>query len=326
MCLPGKIQCSLNEATAILDDIVNKICVPLMSCVHPSFDTRKEILVLLGNICELLSACVRCDKSNSVLNKFLGTSLGFLKTYLVEKPSASDVVHNKDLVDIYTVVEVLRTVLLKGCNENTVENNEDLQMNLSNIFDKCLDLVDLIDVDLVGSVSIPLLTRILKLKPKTIADKLLKLWQLVKNLTKDLTKSRNDSRKVYILLCGFANYLFPVSGHCVGVDLRCDSEFWMLLQNGLLNKDSVNRKRSLYLTKRIVDICETNCLEVDNGAVSDLACIPVFSWSKKNAVSLTKIWQDLILLLEVFEEKQVILSLFFLKRFKKCQVTQTFWQ
>ena len=298
-------QFNLNEKASIAEEVLNNICLPLLHCVHPFIDTRKEILVLLGSICDLLSAAAVCDKTNSVLNSLLGTCIGYLDIFLVEKPSTSDVVHNKELVDIYSVVEVLRTVLVKACDESMVERDDMLKGNINNVFDKCVQVADLIDVDLVGSICVPLFIRLLSLDSHIVVEKMNKIWDLMKNLTKGLTKTRNEDRKVYILLCGFANYFFPVSGICVCTDLRCDEKFWAMLQNGLLSKDSVNRKRSLYLLKRIVDICETNCLEVNDSMVADLANVPVFSWSKKNAASLTKIWQDLILLLEVFEDKQV---------------------
>ena len=303
-----KIQCGASKKTSIVKDLADTICWPLLRNLNPTSDTRNNVLVLLGNVCDLLIECVRCDFSNSVLNSFLESSLSFVEIYLVEKPSAADTLHNNELIDMYTLTEVLRSVLLKGCDEHMIANDSKLQVHLSKVFDKCLEASGLMDVDLVGRTCVPLLARVLRLQPDILAEKTSKLWEFVKRLTKELSKSRNDDRKIYILLCGFANYLFPVKGICAGLDLRCDREFWNLLQAGLLSKDSVNRKRSLYLIKRIVDVCETNCLEINSETVSDLASVPVFSWSKKNAASLTKIWEDVFLLLEVCEEKQVHIS------------------
>lgn len=290
---------------SVVKEVIDKICWPLLHKLNPSSDTRKEILVLLGNVCEIVEVCVKCDKSNSVLNSFLETSLSFLEIFLIEKPLASDTVHNTELIDIYCLSEVLRSVLLKACDKNAVKTDSKLHLNLSKIFDKCLEAGDLIEIDVVGSICLPLMTRILKLQSDFVVEKSSRIWEMITSFSEELTKSHSDDRKIYMLLCGFANFLFPLNGICAGLDLRCDSDFWALLQKGLLSKDSVNRKRSLYLTKRIVDICETNCLEVNSGPVSDLTGVPVFCWSKKNATCLTKIWQDMILLLEVFEEKQV---------------------
>ena len=301
----AKQCCSTDEKASIVKELTDKICWPLLRNINPTSDTRNNVLVLLGNVSDLFIECVRCDRSNSILNSLLERSISYIDIFLSETPSAVDTLHNKDLIDIYTLTELLRSVLLKGCDETIIANDDKLQVNLSKVFDKCLEACALMDVDLVGRTCMPLLTRALKLQPGVVAEKTSKFWDFVKSLTKEISKSRNDDRKICILLCGFANYLFPVNGLCAGIDLRCDCDFWNLLQAGLLSKDTVNRKRSLYLLKRIVDICETNGQEINSETVSDFASIPVFSWSKKKAASLSKIWEDVFLLLEVFEEKQV---------------------
>ena len=300
-----KYGCSSDEKTSILKELTDTICWPLLHNIHPTSDTRGNVLVLLGNVCDLYIECVRCDLSNCILDSLLEKSISFIEMYLLEKPSAGDTLHNKELIDIYTLTEILRSVLIKGCDETVIANNSKIQVNLSKVFDKCLEACSLMEVDLVGRTCVPLLARILKFHPDLVAEKTSKLWDFVKSLTKEISKSRNDDRKICILLCGFANCLFPVNGLCIGIDLRVDTEFWKLLQAGLISKDTVNRKRSLYLVKRIVDISETNSQEINNETVSDLASIPVFYWSKKNEALLSKIWEDVFLLLEVFEEKQV---------------------
>ena len=309
VALRVKKFCISAETFNIAEEIVNTICLPLLHCIHPSFDGRKEIVVLLGSVGELLSSAAVCDKGNHVLNSILETCIGYLDIFIVEKPSTADIVHNKELVDIYCVGEVLRTVLVRACDVTAIERDDRLQVNTDKLFDKCVQAVDLIDVDLVGSIYIPLMVGLVNITSRSVAQKIDAVWEMIKELMKVETKTRGEDRKVYMLLCGFANYFFPISGVSVGTDLRCDAKFWNLLQNGLLSKDSVNRKRSLYLLKRIIDICETNSLEVNGSAVADVGSMPVFFWNQKHAASVSKIWQDLLLLLEVFEDKQVSLKM-----------------
>ena len=78
--------------------------------------------------------------------------------------------------------------------------------------------------------------KIIKLDYNNATQYLDHCWKYIQAFTQ-----LNDRRKQYILLCGFANHFFPVTGETQGVDVREEREFWDMLQSGLTSKDSVNR-------------------------------------------------------------------------------------
>jgi hypothetical protein len=165
---------------------------------------------------------------------------------------------------------------------------------------KCLEFIS---VELIGSTCVPVLLKVIKVDIKNVSEYAEFIWKYILNFSQ-----LNDRRKQFLLLCGFANYFFPVTGELCCVDVKCKQEFWEILQSGLINKDSVNRKRSLYLLKRIVDICESTSLEVNTEQSQ-----PIFWWSKDTSSELSKTWQDFMLLAEVLEEKQVKMPLLTIK-------------
>ncbi len=86
------------------------------------------------------------------------------------------------------------------------------------------------------------------------------------------------------------------------VDLRVKGTFWHILQEGLVSTDPFSRKRCMYLLHCVL-------LSVHNTKSSDLYSEnDVFWWAKESTKHLKSVWDDLILVLETMEEKQVRLS------------------
>ena len=112
------------------------------------------------------------------------------------------------------------------------------------------------------------------------------------------------SERACLLLCGMADWFFPVTGLTKSaLQIVNQPYFWELLQSGFFNANSLTRKRTLYLFKRILDIIETNKQKVS--ATESKTSDPVFWWTADYAKEISAIWEDFFLLMETLEEKQV---------------------
>ena len=82
-------------------------------------------------------------------------------------------------------------------------------------------------------------------------------------------------------------------------DLREEDEFWEIVQDGLVSDDPLARKQSMYLVRSVLESVERSSV----GSVASAG--RVFWWDKDCEKQLRKAWDDLVLVLETMEEKQV---------------------
>lgn len=109
------------------------------------------------------------------------------------------------------------------------------------------------------------------------------------------------SERTFLLLCGTADNFFPISGfNTFTLSILNDEPFWVLLQSGFWHASALTRKRTAYLLKRILDICEQT--EVNIGSTEDEL---IFVWDPSRKENLNKVWEDFFLLIETLEEKQM---------------------
>lgn len=101
----------------------------------------------------------------------------------------------------------------------------------------------------------------------------------------------------YSILSSIVQYLRSGMG---AEDQPCsvvhDDFFWLIVQGGLVHRDSLTRKRSMYIVRHVLDAC------------CDLRAslyTSFFSWDPRKNQQLLDIWQNLFVVLEVLEEKQV---------------------
>ena len=136
------------------------------------------------------------------------------------------------------------------------------------------------------------------------------LWAAIKTCHemhgyKSMAESANVlSDRPIFLLCGIADVFFPTSGFTPAVtSLLQNSDFWTVLQTGFFHPSSLTRKRTIYLLKRIIDIIDTENIQL--GHTSDGQEQPRFWWTCSRRGELTEMWMNYILLMETLEEKQV---------------------
>ncbi|KAH6926802.1 hypothetical protein HPB50_022336 [Hyalomma asiaticum] len=103
----------------------------------------------------------------------------------------------------------------------------------------------------------------------------------------------------FTILCGLAQYLrrtaFIEPPDESATAVVFDDLFWQIVQHGLVHADSLTRKRSMYVMKHVLDACCDEKLYLSG---------VVFSWKPDETAELMTVWQELLLVLEVLEEKQ----------------------
>lgn len=156
----------------------------------------------------------------------------------------------------------------------------------------------------------------------TQLERLKRIWELIKSV--HLNKTTVESNKmelVLTLLCCFHDVfivhddsspfsssfpanLFEVTGGRALLDLRKEDIFWAILQEGLTSSDPLSRKRCMYLLHCVlVSVQKPGGDSISGERVSSMNW--VFWWEETNSKRLLAVWNDLVLVLETLEEKQV---------------------
>ncbi|XP_047459509.1 probable methyltransferase TARBP1 isoform X2 [Mugil cephalus] len=86
-------------------------------------------------------------------------------------------------------------------------------------------------------------------------------------------------------------------------DPRLYLQFWRMVQDGLIHRDSLSRKRALYLLKRCAALSEEEGLPCPLSPSSEDETL--FKWDPNKSKLLREFWEDYALVMETLEENQV---------------------
>ena len=160
-------------------------------------------------------------------------------------------------------------------------------------------------------------------------ERLERIWELIRSVhLSKMTVESNKMEVVLTLLCCFHDVfivhddsspfstsfpadLFETTGACALLDLRKEDVFWAIVQEGLTSSDPLSRKRSMYLLHCVLVSVqkgdsgsgERGIREGGKERVSSGNW--VFWWEAESEKQLAAVWNDLVLVLETLEEKQV---------------------
>lgn len=212
------------------------------------------------------------------------------------------------------IVIVILAHSLRGADPTKMERNG---LSLSDLFDGVLSLLKLADQQtcyLVGSSLLPLLFTAQN------AQKLAsQVWGFIVDVHRQvLCVACLGSDLILAILCCLSDIFLsynkssPFSslchvlptGTCGPVfDLRKEDQFWEIVQEGLVSHDPFSRKRAMYLIHSVLD-------SVRSGGEEEVSSEErVFWWASECKQELEWVWDDLVLVLETLEEKQVCASL-----------------
>uniref|UniRef100_A0A3P8V522 tRNA (guanosine(18)-2'-O)-methyltransferase TARBP1 n=1 Tax=Cynoglossus semilaevis TaxID=244447 RepID=A0A3P8V522_CYNSE len=113
------------------------------------------------------------------------------------------------------------------------------------------------------------------------------------------------TERVLLCLTVLSDHLLtPSSSSNCNADPRLSHQFWRIIQDGLTHKDSVSRKRALYLLKRCVALSEEESMECSLSPMNEGESA-LFKWAPGKGKLLREFWEDYVLVMETLEENQV---------------------
>ena len=264
----------------------------------PSFRTLGSIISLMlrnGNIVTTIGPLI-LERFQNLLDEFLRGH-----TYSTGAPS---------LVKPNIVITLLAHVLRRA-DPTEIEKNG---LSLSPLFGRVLCLLKQADLQtcyLVSSSLLPLLITV-----QTSHTRARQVWGFIADVhLRVICVNSQDFDLILALLCCLSDvFVFPskcspflslcqptLLAACGGpvLDLRVEVQFWQIVQEGLVSGDTFARKRAMYLLHLVLD-------SVRDGGVEEVASAEnLFWWSSEYRQELVTVWNDLVLVLETMEEKQV---------------------
>jgi hypothetical protein len=153
------------------------------------------------------------------------------------------------------------------------------------------------------------------LTPESSSVRLQVLWDVVCKFssTDSATTYCGNKNLAFVILCSFSMpfvgggiglssaSLHPTDLCSLALDIRGKKVFWNLIQDGLMERDPLNRKRSMFLLQ--------HCITSASNAVITASAIfspgGVFWWDQTKGAELQQVWNDFLLMIETLEEKQV---------------------
>lgn len=276
--------------------IIEQICIPLLKNIHLSFDRRRKNIKELGQINKLVSSSVQegCETSFLPLLILCNTSL---KAHVKLRSCTLDSQAVEGILDLPVCLEVLLNLTQRKTKTScSIIDFKSFTSHFNEVFGSLLTILSQSQDQIICNLALRCIMNFLQIKEE---GHLIHVWKLIENMWKD----KGDADILNVYLCGLSNILFPVDNSC-GIDVRQEAVFWQIIQAGLTSANSLARKQSLYLIKRNVDICENQKLDVN----ISFDCVPLFWWSADKGKTFLKVWEDLILLLETLEEKQVLIT------------------
>ncbi|XP_023686046.2 probable methyltransferase TARBP1 isoform X1 [Paramormyrops kingsleyae] len=280
-----------------VEDVAWKHCVPLLFKISSEHESacklRGKNKDLLNAVCMLLGVCVKiCDEELS--EKLTNVTLSVLE--LTEDEAGEESPEQKK-INKDVAIEVLAVLT------PIISSNEQLTATVLSSALMCIKAGS-------DSVASKILVRVLMTLLNTCCTDERRAV-LLGRIRGDLSCwHENDSTPAVtarILLCltALSDHLFhSSSGSPANVYIHHSQQFWKIVQAGLTHRDSVSRKRALYLLKRAVELSDEENVDFQSGN----ACREeqsLFTWVPKKCQLLREFWEDYALIMETLDENQI---------------------
>lgn len=316
------------------NQIVCNICVPYLrilssdSCLKPA--NKVSVTAALNALANLLSALLLQKGSSSLGPKIIKDVFISVIDQLCSQRSFESKFHEglqvgstevgaeeRCIFDPQLIISLLHSVFVATGVESIEEMDAENEPAIAAMFGRLFILLqhcDLSSCFLLMSSLLPLFVT------KTHTGRVLELWDLLTSIhCGKTTVDCSESDLMLITLCCFHDVFichnksspfaspFPpeVLSNAPILDLRLNSTFWSIVQEGLVSSDPLARKRCMYLLHCVLMSVQGHKLQSRSGQ-SIKSDKWVFWWDEGYAEELQKAWDDLILILETMEEKQVL--------------------
>ncbi|TWW78763.1 putative methyltransferase TARBP1 [Takifugu flavidus] len=260
-------------------------CLPLFSALslHGSDCMRQRESI--ASACRLLSACVPlCEESGPET-----LALSVLPSLSVSEEETP----GPGRLGVEVACEVMAALL------PSLWKSEQLPLS---ILSSALSSIRTLPDALVSKVMTRLLVPLLGCSSGETLGSILKC--ILDDLCCWYSTERSPAVTERTLLC-----LTVLSDHIMGPrsfpscsDPRLSPQFWMMVQDGLMHRDSVSRKRALYLLKKCLALSEDEGVECPASTSREEL---LFRWTPHRRELLREFWEDFVLVMETLEENQV---------------------
>lgn len=300
------------ELDGSCDRVIEIAAVPFVKRLEAASREEGEsvdvfLLQSLSSICQCILHAASIPARSKLLDRLVVQQLCAYHTQQREGTTYSAV----DGVDIDLVLRFLQQVL-REIDPSLLEGTADsvLTLTTENVFNTVVSLLETLPMRLCHFACSAILPRFLK-EGRRAGKRLASLWSLVCKACStggdDSTECGSTNLAFTILCCLCQSFLavdpFGITdpthteSETCALDIRASSEFWSILQNGLMGQDPLNRKRSMFLLHRCIESVEGGLVVSSPGSV--------FWWERGSQQELKQTWKDFFLLMDTLEEKQV---------------------
>ncbi|XP_067277311.1 probable methyltransferase TARBP1 isoform X2 [Pseudorasbora parva] len=260
-------------------------CMPLLQMISSADDGGKD---LLSAVCGLFAVCVSHCHADDVPEKVIRVLLPVLVT-------RDDGNHEPGRFDVDVAIEVTAVLL------SSIPYDGDL---ISRTLSCTLCCVKDLSDSIVSKIIVRIWFTILKSCSKDAeSDVLHQIWDdLLSWHQRDQTES--VSARILLCLTALSDHLYSPETSQNRPDPRRCQRLFRAIQAGLTHKDSVTRKRALYLLTRCVALAEIKKEDVFTSQEPHTEEI-LFRWTPGKQKLLREFWEDFALVLETLEENQI---------------------
>ncbi|XP_017214335.1 probable methyltransferase TARBP1 isoform X4 [Danio rerio] len=260
-------------------------CMPVIQTILRSEDGGKN---LLNAVCGLFAVCVNVCQSSDVPEQILQALLPVLMT-------KDDANHEANRADIEVAIEAIGVLLSSISNDRSI---------ISRTLSSTLNCVKHLSDSIISKIIVRIWFTMLKSCGEDAeSEVLLQIWD---DLLRWHQRDQTDTASTRVLLCltALSDHLCSSETSPNRPDPRRSQRFFRAVQDGLTHRDSVTRKRALYLLTRCVSLAEMKKEEVVSIEEHETDEI-LFRWTPDKQKLLREFWEDYALVLETLEENQI---------------------
>ncbi|TRY82531.1 hypothetical protein DNTS_005843, partial [Danionella cerebrum] len=260
-------------------------CMPLLPMISCTNDGGKDLLTA---VCALFAVCVSIcpdtDEADQIINQLLPV--------LTPRDDGSS---ESKTMDMEIAIEVTAVLLSSITYDRSI---------VSKTLSCTLCCVRELSESVISKIIVRIWFTILKsCREEAESEVLLQIWE---DLLAWFQREQTELVSSRLLLCltALSDHLFSSETSQLKPDPRKSQRFFRAVQNGLKNRDSVTRKRALYLLTRCVALAEEKReqLVIFEEHSKDVI---LFSWTPEKQKSLREFWENYALVLETLEENQI---------------------
>ncbi|KAK5610989.1 hypothetical protein CRENBAI_023524 [Crenichthys baileyi] len=276
-----------------IESVIWSKCLPFLWRISAESGDDARCRESTAAVCRLLAVCV------GVCGENVRTEV--VSSILPSLPGISEELLAPGTLSVQVATEVLAALM------PLITADEDLTLDTLNC---ALSSIRSLPDDLVSKVMVRIILTLLNC---CIDAKSSSSSSFLKRLLDDVCSWHSTERTPVVtertLLC-----LTVLSDHLLKshsttsyrsreTDSRLCPEFWRIVQKGLTHRDSVSRKRALYLLKRCAALSEEEGFDTHSSTSEEDETL--FKWDPNKSRLLREFWEDYTLVMETLEENQV---------------------